>query len=213
MKEVKKVSINAIENVMKTEFANESQAQWHGVDIVIRKAIGLQESIEFVHQVVNGCFSDNEGDYMPELKDFAIRACLIEKYTNIRLPESSAKMYDMLYKTDLCSFVCGYISAEQFTSMVDAINDKLDYMANAGIKKLEQIAGAMDTLSKEYEEMFAGITPEEIKAVTDATADGVDEEKIVNALLKAKNGAAAVDSNTAISPDLHVVKQNEDGDV
>ncbi len=218
MKETKTVSVNAIEDVMKNEFHNETTIQWHGVDIVVKKTISLQNAMEFVNQVVNGCFSDADGDYMPELKDYAIRACMIEKYTNIRLPENTNTMYNMMYQTDLCEHVCAAIDKAQFTALVDAINEKLDFEANAAIKKITQLAEAMNTLTAEYEKMFSNVTPEDIQAVTNAIANGVDEKKLMQAYVDIREqkgtDADAVMAGQEPKPkaELRVVKESTDGD-
>lgn len=182
MKEIDMVSVNAIESVMKNEFANEVTVQWHGVDIVIRKTIGLKQAFEFVNQSVNSCFAEKDGAYMPEMKDFVIRACLVEKYTNIRSPENPEKLYDILYKTDLCNVVCGNIYIEQFNALVEAINDKLDYVSSADVKAVQKVSENIGSLIQNFTDVFSGVTADDVKKITDAIVSGqFSEEKLIEA--------------------------------
>lgn len=182
MKETKMVSVNAVESVMKNEFANEVTIQWHGIDVVVRKTIGLKQAFEFVNQSVNSCFAEKDGAYMPEMKDFVIRACLVEKYTNIRLPENSEKLYDILYMTDLCNVVCANISQEQFDALVEAINDKLDYLSNADVKAVQKASENIGSLVQSFTDVFSGVTADDVKKITDAIIGGqFSEEKLIEA--------------------------------
>lgn len=187
MKEKKMVSVNAIESVMKTEFANEVEVTWHGVDIVIQKTIGMVQAFEFVNQSVNSCFADADGAYMPEMKDFVIRACLVEKYTNIRLPENSEKLYELLYKTDLCGVVCANIDKDQFDALVEAINDKLDYLSSADVKAVQKTSENIGYLVQKITDVFSDISADDVKALSDAVIGGqFNEEKLIEAYAKVK---------------------------
>lgn len=201
--ETKMVSINAIEEVMKDRFSNGETIQWYGVEIEIKKTIDLRAMMEFVAQSVNNCFSDSDGSYIPEMKDFTIRACMIEKYTNVRLPENPVKLYKMMYETDLCDLVITRINRQQLDAIIDAINEKLEYEVNSAIKTIQKTYDDVVSLSESISEIFSNITNDDITALTKAIGNGkIDEGKLMEAyaeIMKSKSDPSPTES------ELHVV--------
>lgn len=186
-KEVNMVTVDAIEDVMKSEFANAEIVQWHGIDVEIKKSIDLHLAYEFVNQVVNSCFDEDDGGYIPEIKDFAIRACTVEKYTNITLPENVEKLYDLMYMTDIYDLVRDKINRKQLNALVRAVDDKIEYRTDSGIMVIRKAADDVRALTKQFANLFGGVTPDDVQAITKAVIDGrLDEEKLVKAYAKVK---------------------------
>ena len=60
--------------------------EWNGLSISVTKRLGLRQVLAFIDEVVNGCFSEESGEYMPEVVDFAIRCNVLTRYANFTLP-------------------------------------------------------------------------------------------------------------------------------
>ena len=106
MAQKNKVSVAAIEKVMKDQFNNGVKTvDWCGITIEYKELLNMVEMKAFVDGVVDASF-DNDGDYMPEFTDWLIRTNMIQLYTNVRMPQSIEKQYDILYQTDLYQVSC-----------------------------------------------------------------------------------------------------------
>lgn len=71
------------------------------IRISVKPRLSLSDMLDFVHDVVWYCFQSDAGEYCPQLKEFAIAKNTLEKYTNIKLPSSTKKIYDIIYGTDI----------------------------------------------------------------------------------------------------------------
>ena len=72
-KKIQKISVNAMDEIMK-RFDTVETIEWNGLQVVIKKNLSLEEMMTFANSVVKSCFDQASGAYMPEVKDFAIRA-------------------------------------------------------------------------------------------------------------------------------------------
>lgn len=185
--EVNMVFLDTIEDAMKNEFVNFEVTEWLGGKIIIEKSISLRKACEFVNEVVNSCFNEDDGEYMPEIKDFSIRACTVEKYTNIALPKNVEELYDLLYATDIYGFVCERINRKQLAALIDAANEKIDYRVESGVAMVRKAVADVHALTSQFANLFGDITPDDVKAITHAIMDGrLDEEKLIEAYAKVK---------------------------
>lgn len=188
---IKKISINAFEKAVEADYESTVNVEWRGLAIVVNHSITLNDMLTFVDSVVKSCFEKETGTYMPEVKDFAIRSCIIEHYTNITLPTNVEKRYDLLYHSDLLDAIMPNIEQLQFNSLIRAIEDKTAHLAQANIeamsKQMNELYASMDNMRKQLESTFTGVDGNELNRVIAALSSGkLDEEKIVNAIMSAK---------------------------
>ena len=186
MAKIKRISVNAFEKVMKETYTPTDTFNWNGIEVTVKKNLSLKEMLEFVDSVVKSCFANDTNAYMPEIKDFAIKVCTLEKYANFTMPRSVESQYSLIYHTDAVEQVLGYVNHQQFNEICMAISRKVDNIAQANVeavnKQMNELYNAFDNLQKNIASVFDGVNNEDIKAVTGALANGtIDEERLVRA--------------------------------
>lgn len=187
-KKIQKISVNAMDEIMK-RFDTVETIEWNGLQVVIKKNLSLEEMMTFANSVVKSCFDQASGAYMPEVKDFAIRANVLDMYTNFTLPKDLDKQYDMVIRSGAVEMVLNYINYAQFNELVKAIDSKLQNTADANIQafitKLDNVTTAFSDMQTEMEKMFSGVDTEDIGKLVGAIANGNNtEEGIVKSYLE-----------------------------
>lgn len=187
-KKTQKISVNAMDEIMKRYQTTET-VEWNGLQVVIKKNLSLEEMMTFANSVVKSCFDQASGAYMPEVKDFAIRANVLDMYTNFTLPKDLGKQYDMVVQSGAVEMVLNYINYAQFNELVKAIDSKLQNTADANIQafitKLDSVTTAFSDMQTEMEKMFSGVDTEDIGKLVGAIANGDNtEEGIVKSYLE-----------------------------
>lgn len=180
----KKVSISFMDKVLKA-YDNTVTKQWFDMDVQIRRVIPLADAIEMVDEVTSCCFLD-DGSYHPEMKDFVLRCNVLTRYANFALPENLDHKYELAYGTGAFDFVTECISQDQYSSIVDAIDEKLAYLCDTNVAGIEQkmydAVEAFDQLQDKLAELFNGVTAEDMAKVASAVVDGkFSEERLVQA--------------------------------
>lgn len=187
-KKTQKISVNAMDEIMKRYQTTET-VEWNGLQVVIKKSLSLEEMMTFANSVVKSCFDQASGAYMPEVKDFAIRANVLDMYTNFTLPKDLGKQYDMVVQSGAVEMVLNYINYVQFNELVKAIDSKLQNTADANIQafitKLDGVTTAFSDMQAKMEQMFSGVDTEDIGKLVGAIANGDNtEEGIVKSYLE-----------------------------
>ena len=184
----KRLSINALENATKDNYPTTTTVEWNGLQVVIRRNLGFDEMRVFVDGVTKACFADDDIVFMPENKDFAIRAIGVELYTNIATPSNLNKRYELLYASDIWAVVLAHIDIEQFSEMMCAIDAKIENIANASIstinKQAADLYSAIENIQEQLSSLFGGVGADDIKNLVGAISDGgIDEEKLMRAYI------------------------------
>lgn len=188
MKTVKKVSVSDLEKVAKAQGVGSVEiVEWNGIEVQITPTISLTSMLEFVNSVVESCFADS-GEYIPEVKDFAVRRNVLERYANFRLPVDVHKCYDLVYGTDAYGMVFGRLNEIQFNEICLAIDEKIqfkvDTMVDALRANIQNIIDGMNELQEHTKHMFDDMSEEDLKKISDALEQGgLSEEKLVAAYL------------------------------
>ena len=193
-KKEKKISVNAFEAIAKERFVNIVTEQWFDVEVTIKRILPITESIQFINDVVDACFREN-GEYIPELRDFMERVCVLTYYANFTMPSSLEKQYELVYGTDAYHFVMEHIDPDHYYSIIYAINEKLDHMLDADVMhtraKLAELFSAYDSMTDKFADVFAGISAGSIKSLVDAIGErGIDENKVVSAYVEQMKSSA-----------------------
>lgn len=190
---IKKLSINKMENYIEENYTNECEVEWYGEKIVIKKFVGLSDVVEIVTNVANTCFYSSDSSYHPEVKDFATKSFILEKYTNINLPSNMDKRYDVIYKSGIYDFVIEYIDTKQLEEIIDAIEEKIIYISDLNTEAVhkqinEAYAGIMN-IYNQMANLFDGISSDDIKNMASSIiGTKLDEGKLVEAYMKNKDG-------------------------
>lgn len=183
----RRISINAMDSIMKTQYENITTECWNEIDITIKRTISLGDMLSFVNDVVASCFQGS-GEFMPEVLDFAIRSNIILKYSNVSLPDNLEHRYAILYCTDIVNFVRGHADQEQVDEIINAIRRKVDYLCNTNVRaiqsKLNELISAFDNLQSKTADVFNNISSDDVAKLASVLSSGeLSEEKIVSAYM------------------------------
>lgn len=183
-----RISINALERVAKENFTNTITKEWFGIEVAIRRVLPLEEVLMFTEDIVNTCFAA-DGTFIPQVMDFAIKDGILTRYANFTMPSDTKKQYELIYTTDVVEMVMEEIDQEQLESIIDAADRKIDYLCDTNIRevsaKLETILKTFEEMGVAVEQMFGGMTPEDMQKMIGAISEAgkLDEEKIVSAYM------------------------------
>ena len=143
--------------------------------------------MEFVNDVVLSCFQE-DGGFVPEVMDFAIRSNILSKYANFSLPDKLEHRYEIIYKTDIIDLVCSRINGAQLNEIVASINRKVEFLCDSNAlmikRQVNDLISAFNDLQARTEGMFNGISSDDIAKLANVLSSGeLDEGKIVEAYL------------------------------
>ncbi len=163
---------------------------WNGTNIEVKRYLNLMDMMTFVDTVVESCFSDESGNYYPEMKDFVARSCIMEIYANIDMPDDIAQRYDIVYQTTIVSEIMQHIDIDQFEEIMRAVDRrikaKLDEMNSANEMQARELMQAVETLLDTIKGMFDGVDNDTIKQIASAIPNmSVNEDAVVRAVVDA----------------------------
>lgn len=186
-----KISIEGYNKVVSEMFKPVIEKEWRGMLVQIKTCLSFLEMLEFVDSVVESCFAEDTGMYLPEIKDFATRCAILTKYSNFSLPDGIEQKYNFVYASDIVNFVVGYIDEDQFRQMLMAIDKKIEYRAQAQTEKLNQqmndVVTQIGVLGDNLASVFGGIDGDTISKIAGAISNGsFDEKKLVQAFSENK---------------------------
>lgn len=202
VKSNKKISITTFEKIMKENYTPTKTVEWSGVEITIKPTLSFKEVLSFVDNVTKSCFTTDSGSYIPEVKEFVIKCCILEMYANFAMPTNVERKYDLVYCTDAVNVVMENINRVQLGEIIEAINDKIDNIAQANIEavnmQMNELYSAFNNLQEQMTGIFAGIGTDEISKLIGAIAgDKFDETKLVQAYIDQKNTNPAEENGEA----------------
>lgn len=188
MAKTKKITVKEFEDIARKNYVATEVVEWNGVDIIINRTLSLRDMLEFVDMVVNSCFSEQTGSYLPEIRSFAISMCILEKYANFSMPSDIEKQYELIYRTDAVKAVVERINRSQLDDIITAIDQKIDNIASANIdavhSKMSDLCVAFENMQNQMSTLFSGINEEDIKNMTAAMSGGLlDQDKLVKAYI------------------------------
>lgn len=162
---------------------------WEGMNITIKPTLTLAEVLTMVSTVVKTCFSEEEGTYLPEVKDFAIKKCILEIYANIKLSNDPSKDYDIIYNSDLVDFIMANINRQQFSEIMAAIDSKIEYTKQTNVSminhQMNELLTSLGELSNKISDIFSGVNSEDIGNLVQAISNGgFDMDALIQAAVK-----------------------------
>ena len=189
------IKAEAFKEYMNDYFPKEKVVTIGGVDITVRNHLSMEEMIDFVDFVVKNCTQDNGETYIPELKDFLIRREVINRYTNIDLPERIEDQYNFVYGSDIISKLTdGVINRNEFNNILQGIEYQLAYVESVEHreykKKIDEIYSSITTITDQVSRMYEEMTPAELtdlmKVIVGMKDGSVNEEEIARAVMHYK---------------------------
>lgn len=191
-KKEKKISVSELEKAIGDVRPIQTEIEWNGLKILVNDMISLEDMSDFVNSVTASCFRTEDFSFIPEWKDFTTRVAVIDLYTNITLPRNPQKIYDILYNTQLFDAVVENINQGQFEDILRAINEKIRFhernlTAIAGMQMVS-LADSVQKLQSTLGSMVEGIGPDDLRTVVKALENGMDEQKLAQAVLQERSG-------------------------
>lgn len=192
MAKTKRISVNAFEKAMKETYAPTVAFEWNGNDVIVTKTLDIGNMMQFVSNVVTGCFDSETGAYMPEVKDFFVKFNILEMYANFTMPKNVNTRYELIYCTDAVENVLNYINHVQFNEIMTAIDKKIDALVDSNASfmasKMIEMASAFEALQNKTSEIFENITTDDINAIAGAVKNGtLDADSLVKAYMSQKD--------------------------
>lgn len=183
------------------------------VEVEVKSKLSLSEVIAFTESVVNSIVDHESSNVKYDIKDYIIGVNTLAFYTDLRLPKSVEKQYEILTQTDILEQIMDYIDEKQYWHILDSIDEQLRF-EEAKIQNqfraetqecIEQVKAEAEVVLKEVnallvfmQEAFKGVDPEMVSKLLPKFAEmgKPDETKMVDAYLSATQG----------KPDLRVIK-------
>ena len=163
-----------------------------GKEVLVKRGLGLAETIGFVDSVAITIIDSETGDYRPELFDFAFDAMLLMYFTNIALPDDSGEQFKIVCQTDLCFEVKKNIDTEMLDSLYAAAKLKVAHLVrcaeNTLASKMADLLDSFAQLQAMTSEVFSNVGGVDLKAMVDAFA-GMDEATLAKAVLAQQENA------------------------
>ena len=186
-KKSKRISVNAMDEILNGYEATKS-INWNGLDVIITKSLSLEDMLAFADSVVKSCFDQSTGAYMPEVKDFAIRINVMERYANFTMPSKAERQYDVVMRSGAYEMILDHINMAQFYELMNAIDAKLKNAAEANVqmvfKQFNDVVTSFEGLQEKVGSLFAGVDAADIGKLMNAMSEhGVSEEKVVQAYI------------------------------
>lgn len=201
----KKISIAAFDKAAKGHLRETVTKQWFDIEVRIRPFLPIGEMLAFVDDVVKSCLQDGMG-YLPEVREFLVRCNVLTRYANFTLPEKLEHRYELACGTDAADTVMEEVDQRQLEWIVNAIEDKLDYLCNANAAELEKqvhrLEDSIESIAKQLDEVFSGVSAEDVEKLAHAMAEGgFREDKLVDAYMKQRFGDGAHPVEKAEEPE------------
>lgn len=154
----KKVTIKELTEKVNEVLVDDVDRQWRGLEIHIKKRIGVADMLDFVNTVVAWCIDEDTGEYRPEWRAFSYRLEIVEKYTNLTLPKDLDKQYRILLCNDLIDMIVNSVDISQLAGIEEAIDDKISYIrqssSSAIYKQMSDVVNAFSQMQDVANDMF-----------------------------------------------------------
>lgn len=189
-KEIKKVSINKFESALdKENVITDTLLGTDDVTIQIKKTIPLQEMLLFVQEVVEACVDNENGEYIPEAYDFAIRVATLTHYANLSMPTNLEKQYWLVYNTKAFEQVLTHINTRQFDDIIRAIDKKikfmLDVISSSAVIKINDVVSKFNDIAETSEKVFSGVNAEDMAKIIQGMSKlgEIEQDNVVKTIL------------------------------
>lgn len=204
-KKQKNISINTFDKIMKATYEPTATVSWNDIDITVKKTLSLQEMMEFVEAVVQLCFDEESGNYLPEVRDFAIKLNTLTNYANFKMPQNLNHQYELIYCTNAFETVLTKVNVAQFNEMCMSIDKKIQHRVDANVealnKQVGQLLDSFENLEQKMAALYEGVDNESMSKMISAIENGVfSEQKLVQSYFDEKDkreGAESAESATA----------------
>lgn len=190
---MEKISYEVIKGVIGTE-NDVSKFVWAGLEIEVKRFLTMEEMFDFTNTVFETCFRQDDSSYRPEVKDFIVRSCILDFYTNVEVPDNLRDRYDMVYRYGVIPEAMKYIDQTQFNAIMAAIDCKIEDKLNTNVERIErdiaEVGRIIDEVKVQFNGIFDGIDNETIRQVAAAIANmNIDPAVLAKSVVEARGEA------------------------
>lgn len=169
-----------------------TSVKWCGNNFNVRNYLSINEMLSFVRNVCDMCFNSDDGTYLPELKDFAIKYVTLDMYTDIEISNNPSEVTPLIYGTDLFNCVFLHINNVQFDDMLRGIDAKIKHELEVGIaaisKGVNDLGNLLETMESQMSGMYDGINKEDLDKFASVLSGGdFDPTKILHSYMESRN--------------------------
>ena len=194
MSDNKMISIASMDKIV-NDVEESVTINFHGEELVVKKFLPFVDMIKFVNEVVEGCFDDDNGAYLPEAKTFLAQINTVSYYSNVRLPDDPKHKYDILNKTDLVEVIANAVDRTQYQAIIRSIEEKINYRVamneQAFNSRMNATITTIEALVDSIKDSFDGVTPDDVRKLISAiNNNSIDEGKLVEAFANIKEDAS-----------------------
>lgn len=180
-----KLTYEDFEKLINENTAHGVEIIWKSIPIRVTPHLTMAKMMEFVGTASSMCFS-SDGEYLPEVLDFAIQSNVVSMYTDMELPDDLEQRYALTVHTDLVATIMEFIDQYQFREMTKAIDRKLRYLSDSDVAKARSDIMHLFDMFEQMQEKMAGamevLASDDISKIASAVSgDGFDMDKLVKA--------------------------------
>lgn len=169
--------------------------------VEIRYTLNLHDMLQLVEDVVSSVVDGEANTYIPEIREFALQAGVIKAYTNIKLPQSADKQYDIISRTDLFKKVVQHIDFNQLGEIRNAVFDRIEHevamIESALAQNVNTLIAEVSALIDNFENAFGNVDGSDVAGFIKnlAQMDGMTEETLAKAVLNAQRNDKKISPN------------------
>jgi hypothetical protein len=161
-----------------------------------KKFLPLNEALAFAESAAAACFDEETGEYMPQVKEFAIRAEALARCGGLTLPEDVGERYAFVFQNREAKRVLRRIDRKQFAALRAAVDEKLQFklalFASGAARKTAELLETVAGLAASFEELFGTLEKSDVSAFVKSVGamEKLDENRLARAVFEAreKNG-------------------------
>ena len=167
---MKRLSVNDFEKICKMNTADNLKeiafdiGDDKSVTIIVKRVLSFKNRIMFVSEVVDNCFDDN-GEFIPAVKDIAFKVAILKYFTNITLPENPSKTYNLIIHSDIFSQIECAIDENEYYELCNEVDGAITYRKENAIAsqkaELLKISNTMNAMTEHYTKLFEDVNIQE----------------------------------------------------
>ena len=169
---------------------------FEGKDITlhVRRTLTFKDAMQFVADVAGSCADMEDASYMPSAFDFAMKLNTVACYAEIPVGKTEmAKMYRLIYETDIFHRVAGVICREQHEALVNAALNHVEYlrdmMTSTASGKVMEMLAAMGGFADSMQDFTKQVESEQFQTAMKKFTTAPETEETGKVLLMKKRDA------------------------
>lgn len=104
---------------------NPAPVNWRGKIIHVRPLLEPEEMIATVNDIMAACHDEKHNAEVPEMEEFAIRHCVIMRYSDVLMSSDFREQYRFVFLTDLYETIENKACKAQIAAIRKAVDGML----------------------------------------------------------------------------------------